>query len=103
MFGRQLPLAERRVRQRIEAAVAAIGLEDAEHRRGECRERLALDDGSGAGAEELDVDGVAAAAAVERADDLIHAARLRRPGLALFDLAEASAIGDEQRQLPGDV
>src|SRR5213592_2626537 len=71
VLGGQLPFAERRVRERVEAATAAIGLEDAEDRRRKRRQRLALDDRAGFRAEELDVERVAAAAAVERADDLI--------------------------------
>src|SRR5204863_5720644 len=102
VFGGELPFAERGVGQRVEAAGAAIGLEDAEHRRRERREGLPLDDRAVAGAEQLHVERVAAPAAVEGADDLVHAARLRRARLALFDLTEASAVGYEQRQRAAD-
>src|SRR5207253_10202819 len=103
MLGGQLPFAERRVGERVEAATAAIGLEDAEDRWRKRCQRLAFDDRAGFRAEELDVERVAAPAAVERADDLIDAPRLRRARLALFDLAEASAVGDEKRERAADV
>src|ERR1041385_5728664 len=103
VLGGELPFAERGVRQGVEAAAAAIAFEDAKDRRRKRGERFAFDDRAGFGAEQLDVEGVAAAAAVEHTDDLVDAARLRRARLALLDLAHAAAVGDEQRQRAVDV
>src|SRR5436190_22235758 len=103
MFGRQLPFAERGVGQGVEAAAAAVALEDAENRRRQRGQRFAFDDRAGFAAEELDVDRVAAPAAIERADDLIDAARLRRARLARLELSDPSTAGHEQRQRAADV
>ena len=62
VLGRELPLAERRAVQRVEAAAVPVGLEHAEHRRRQRRQQLAVDDGAGVGAEQLDVERVVARA-----------------------------------------
>src|SRR5262249_26278886 len=59
---------------------------------------LAVDDGAGRRAQELDVERAVPARLVQRLDHLVDAARLRRPRFPLLGLPEPRAVGDEHRQ-----
>src|SRR6185436_5511422 len=83
---RNFPLAERGAVERVEIAAAAVGLEHGENRRRQRRQELAVDDGAGITAEQLDVERVVAARLVQRPNALFDGSRLRDASLALFRL-----------------
>src|SRR5437588_832170 len=83
---------------KISSVAGASPFEDAEDRRRQRRQELAVDHRAGVGAEQLDVEGVVPAALVERLDHLIDASRLGAPGFALFGRGKPRAVGYENGQ-----